>query len=96
VFYVFVFQDALHFGLCSEDVMAELADTIENCRWAELDIWLGAHLDSLIQRHEAEAPASSVGSVSCPSQREPPSRRRNVGDKGSLGASMPKPSPRRK
>ena len=71
VFYVFVFQDALHFGLCSEDIMAELADTIENCRWAELDIWLGAHRDSFIQRHEAETPASRVRSASSPSQRSP-------------------------
>ena len=48
MFYAFVFQDALHFGLCSKDVMAELADAIENCRWAEFETRLDAHRDLLI------------------------------------------------
>jgi len=30
--YGFVFQDTLHFGICDEDVIAELVDAIENCR----------------------------------------------------------------
>jgi len=68
MFYTFVFQDALYFGLCGKDVMAVLADAIENCRWAELEAWLDAHRGLLIQRHEAEAAPSSVGSASSPSQ----------------------------
>jgi len=80
MFYAFVFQVALHFGICGEDVMADLADAIENCRWAELEAWLDAHHDSLIKHHEAEAPASSVGSTSSLSRREPPSGGRNASD----------------
>uniref|UniRef100_A0A7C8ZH26 Uncharacterized protein n=2 Tax=Opuntia streptacantha TaxID=393608 RepID=A0A7C8ZH26_OPUST len=96
MFYAFVFQDALHFGLCSKHVIPELADVIENCRWAALEAWLNAHRDSLIQHHEVEAPASSFRSASFSSQREPLSRRRNVGDEASSGASTAKSSPRRK
>jgi len=59
MFYAFVLQDALHFGICGENVMADLLEVIENSRWA----WLDAHHDSLIQHHEAEASDSSVGSV---------------------------------
>ena len=32
MFYAFVFQHALHFGIFGEDVMAGLAKAIENCR----------------------------------------------------------------
>ena len=32
MFYAFVFQDALHFEICGEDVKADLAKAIENCR----------------------------------------------------------------
>jgi len=73
--------------------MAELADAIENCKWTELETWFDAHCDLLIQHPEAEAPAPSVGSVSCPSQNEPSSRRKDGGDEASSGASTSKPSP---
>ena len=36
MFYAFVFQDALHFGLCDENIMANLADVIEDYRWLGL------------------------------------------------------------
>jgi len=29
MFYAFVFQDALHFGICDEDVMADLAERLK-------------------------------------------------------------------
>jgi len=51
MFYAFVFQDALHFKLCDENVMANFADAIEDCRWAELEAWLDNHRDALIQCH---------------------------------------------
>ena len=96
MFYAFVFQDALHFGLCGKDVMAELADAIQNCRWAKLEAWLDVHRDSLIQHYEAGAPASSIGSASSPSRREPPSGGGNAGDEATLGASTAKSGPSRK
>jgi len=46
--YAFVFQDALHFGLCDENVMTNLADAIEDCTWSELEAWLDNHHDALI------------------------------------------------
>jgi len=30
MFYAFIFQDALRFGICGEDVVADLAEAIEN------------------------------------------------------------------
>jgi len=70
MFYAFIFQDALHFGITNEDVMVDLQEAIENCRWAEFEAWFDAHHD-LIQHHEAEAPDSSVGSAPSFVQREP-------------------------
>jgi len=43
--------------------MVDLAEAIENCRWAKFEAWLDAHHDLLIKHHEAEAPNSSVGSA---------------------------------
>jgi len=60
MFYAFIFQDALRFGNCGEDVVADLAEAIENYRWAEFEAWLDVHHASLIQHREAEAPDSSV------------------------------------
>ena len=51
MFYAFIFQDALHFELGSEEELANLADAIEDYHWAELEAWLDAHRDTLIQRH---------------------------------------------
>ena len=60
MFYAFIFQDALRFGICGEGVVANLAEAVENYRWAEFEAWLDVHHTSLIQHREAEAPDSSV------------------------------------
>ena len=80
MFSAFVFQDALRFGICGKDVIGDLAEAIENCRWAEFKAWLEAHPDLLIQHHEVEALDSSAKSASSLVQRELPSGGRNVGD----------------
>jgi len=59
MFYAFIFQDVLRFGIYGKDVMANLAKVIENCKWEELD----AHHDLLIHHHKAKAPDLSVESV---------------------------------
>jgi len=56
MFYAFVFQDVLRFGICGEDVMAKLVEAIENRKWAEFEAWLDVHHDLLIQHHEVETP----------------------------------------
>ena len=61
MFYAFVFQDVLHYGLCDEDVITSMASAIEDYRWAELKAWLDNLRDALIQRHETEAPAPNTG-----------------------------------
>ena len=61
--YAFVFQDALHFKICGKDIMADLAEAIKNCTWAEFEARLDGHHDLLIQHHEPEAPDSSVESA---------------------------------
>jgi len=43
MFYAFIFQDALRFELGSEEDMANLADVVEDYRWAEFEAWLDAH-----------------------------------------------------
>jgi len=64
IFYASVFQDVIRFGIIGEDVTACLSKTIENYTWGELEAWLDAHHDLLIQRHEViEAPSSRVGST---------------------------------
>jgi len=63
MFYAFIFQDTLRFGISGEDVMVDLTEVIKNCRWAEFEAWLGAHLDLLIQHQKVEAPYSSAGSA---------------------------------
>jgi len=45
MFYVFIFQDALCFGISDEDVMVNLAEAIENYRWGEFEVRLDAHHD---------------------------------------------------
>jgi len=45
MFYAFVFQDVLHFGICGEDVMTDLTKVIETCKWAKFEAWLDAHHD---------------------------------------------------
>jgi len=72
MFYAFIFRDALRFRISGEDIMVDLAEGIENCRWAEFEAWLDAHHDLLIQYHEAEALDSSVGSAPSLVQRETP------------------------
>jgi len=37
MFYTFIFQDALHFGISGEDVIVDLAEVIENYRWLEFE-----------------------------------------------------------
>jgi len=73
--------------------MVDLAEAIENCRWAEFEAWLDAHHDLLIQHHEVKAPDSSVESVASLMQRETPSRGRNVSNEASSSASSLKSSP---
>jgi len=63
MFYAFIFRDALRFRISSEDVMVDLEEAIENCRWAEFKAWLDAHHDLLIQNLEVEAPDSSAKSA---------------------------------
>jgi len=77
MFYAFIFQDALRFELGNEEDMANLADAVEDYRWAELEAWLDAHRDTLIQRHMAEAPTPVVETAPPPSWGEPPSERKN-------------------
>jgi len=60
MFYAFIFQGALHFGLCGEDIVVHLAEAIENYRWTEFEAQLDVHHASLIQHREAEAPDSNV------------------------------------
>ena len=55
MFYAFILQDALRFGICGEDVVADLAEAIKNYRWAEFEARLDVHHASLIQHREAEA-----------------------------------------
>ena len=71
MFYAFIFQDALRFELGSEEDMANLADVVEDYRWAETPI------ETLIQRHRAEAPTPVVGTTPPPSWGEPPFGRKN-------------------
>jgi len=49
MFYAFVFQDALRFEIYGEDIMADLVEAIENCRWAKFEVLLDAHHDLLIK-----------------------------------------------
>ena len=93
MFYAFVFQDALYLEISGEDVMVNLAEAIENCRWAEFEAWLDTHHDLLIQHHKDEAPDSSVGTAPSLVQRETPSGGRNVDDEATLSASLPKSGP---
>ena len=37
MFYAFIFQYALRFGICGEDVVADLVEAIENYRWVEFE-----------------------------------------------------------
>jgi len=37
MFYAFVFQDSLCFGIIGKDGMVGLAEAIENCIWAEFE-----------------------------------------------------------
>jgi len=71
MFYTFVFQGVLHYGLCDEYVMASVTVTIEDCRWAEFEAWLDNLCGALIQRHETEAPAPNTGAPSSPPQGNP-------------------------
>ena len=48
MFYVFIFQNALRFGICGEYVMVDLAEAITNYRWAEIEAQLDVHHASLI------------------------------------------------
>jgi len=96
MFYDFISQDALCFGISGKDVIVDLAEAIENCRWVEFEAWLDAHHDLSIQHHEAKAPDSSVGSAPSLVQRETPSGWRNVGDEATSSASSPKLGPHRK
>ena len=48
MFYAFILQDALRFGISGEDVMVNLAEAIENYKWGEFKAWLDAHYDLLI------------------------------------------------
>jgi len=93
MFYAIVFQDALRFGICGEDVMADLVEAIENCRWAEFKAWLDAHHDLLIQHHEAKAPDLSIGSTPSLVPSEPPSGWRNFCDEATSSTSPPKSGP---
>jgi len=86
MFYTFIFQDVLHYGLCDEDVMASMAAIIEDCQWAELEAWLDNLHGALIQCHETEAPAPSTGAPSSPPQGNPPPKQRN-GHGGGLSSS---------
>ena len=88
MFYAFVFQDVLHYGLCDEDVMASMAAANEDCRWAELEAWLDNLCGALIQRHETEAPAPNTGAPSSPPQGNLPPKRRNGHGGGSSSSGM--------
>ena len=94
--YAFVFQDAIHFGLCDENVMTNLADAIEDCTWSELEAWLDNHHDALIQCHKAKALILGIGGASSPPQRNSPSKRRNGGDGGSSGSGTSRTCPCKK
>jgi len=50
MFYTFVFEDALCFEICGEDVMADHVMAIENCKLFKA--WLDAHHHLLIQHHK--------------------------------------------
>jgi len=96
MFYAFVFQDVLRFGICGEAVLADLVEAIENRRWAEFKAWLDVHHDLLIQHHETKAPNSSGRSAPSLVQREPPFGGRNVGDEATSSGSSPNSGPRGK
>ena len=85
MFYAFILQDVMHFELCSEEVTGELADAMEDCRWAELEAWLDANRDVLLQRLEAEAP--TPGTEGSPSRR-----RRTANAESSIGSTSRKRS----
>jgi len=71
MFYAFIFQDALHFEICGEDVVADLAEAIEHYRWAEFEARLDVHHASLIQHREAKDPDSNVRIAPSLAQGEP-------------------------
>jgi len=77
MFYAFIFQDALRFGLGSEEDKANLADVAEDYHWAELEAWLDAHRDTLIQWNRAEAPTPIVRTTPPPSRGELPFGQKN-------------------
>jgi len=56
MFYAFIFQDVLRFGISGEDVMVNLTKAIKNYRWGEFEAWLDGYHDLLIQHHKVEAP----------------------------------------
>jgi len=70
--------------------MANLADAIEDYHWAELEAWLDAHRDTLIQRHRAEAPTPTIGTAPSPSRGEPPFGRKNGSAQDSSDGSAPR------
>ena len=65
MFYAFIFQDALRFGIYGEDVIADLAEAIKNYRWVEFEARLDVHHASLVQHREFEATDSSVKIAPC-------------------------------
>jgi len=71
MFYAFIFQDALRFGICGEGIVANLAEAVENYRWAEFESRLDVNHASLIQHREVEAPDSSVRIAPSLVQEEP-------------------------
>jgi len=96
MFYAFILQDALRFGISDEDIMIDLTEAIENYSWGEFEAWLDAHHDLLIQHREGEAPDSSIGSAPSLVQRETPSGGRNVDDEAISSASSLKSGPHEK
>ena len=89
MFYAFIFQDVIWFGITDEDARISLNDAIKNHEWGEFEAWPDTHRDLLIQRHKIEAPNSSVGSMSALLQRETPPGGKNDGEETSLSASSP-------
>ena len=70
--------------------MANLANAVEDYRWAELEAWLDAHSDTLIQWHRAEAHTPVVGTAPSPSRGEPPFGGKNSSARSSFDGSAPR------